>query len=63
MRESQTVNKILYKKLTYREMEYLDYFDHHDKTMYGELVELLTQELEEHNGDNKDGSHFPNSSV
>ena len=43
MQERQP-NKKLFKKLTYREMEYLDYLEQHDKTIYGEVIELLDKE-------------------
>ena len=45
MRERQP-NKKLFKKLTYREMEYLDYLGNHDMTIYGEVIELLGKEQE-----------------
>lgn len=54
MRERQP-NKKLFKKLTYREMEYLDYLENHDMTIYGEIVQLLGKEQE--NSERKNITH------
>ena len=47
MQENDSKNKRIIKQLTYREIEYLDYLDHHDKTLYGEVLNILKHEQEE----------------